>query len=247
MNNFATAFSEKHAFTTRKHQIKCPMTMTIYGVPASGKTHFLLDLLDDMKSNFDEIIVYLGAKDAAPQFLNLVDTKIKKPIIKVLYTYNENDLREYYRKLENNQIELIKAGKAPKKVLFVFDDILGLTNLMKTSVSKPSIIQEMFANHRHCNISIIITSQRIKSVIPTIRGLSKYIFVTSLGTNDISILAEENQNMYYSKKDIIDGFEKTRHNGMGHLLLVDNSCKEDERLKHVYESDIKIIPSKKFI
>jgi hypothetical protein len=233
-NKFSTAFSEKYQFNDDIYKLSFPASILIFGNPNSGKTHFLLNLLKDLMTKVDEIIIYLGAKDSANAFLNLPE-KNNKCIIKILFNFKEDDLREYYKNLELSQLRLIKNNKPPKKIVLVADDIFGLPSFMKTSRTNPAIIEEMFANYRHINISIIITSQKFKQVIPSLRTMFKYCFITSLGGKDIKQMAEENETLTFNEKDIIDAYKKTRPDTKerGHLFFIDN-MEEMDKFNHIH-------------
>jgi hypothetical protein len=243
---FVTAFSEAHEWKDKLFGLTWPAIVTIYGVPKSGKTYLLLNLLEHIKKEFDEIICYLGAKDATQTFLNLAGKKTK-PVVKILYQFDEKDLRKYYQKLEETQMALIKAKKEPKKILIVADDILTFSGFMKTNRQSPSILEEISANYRHINLSMIITSQRYMQVIPALRSLNfKYMFICSLGKKDIEKMADEHENMFFDKNDLEEIFFDIRKNGLGHILLIDNNAFDKDRVKYVHpDNSITKIVSKK--
>lgn len=235
-NKIVTAFSEAHEWKDSIFELTWPAVVTIYGTPKSGKTYLLLRLLQNIKHHFHEIVVYLGAKDATNTFMDLAPEKGKKgPVIKILYNYDESDLRQYYHKLEDTQLELINNNKKPKNVLIVADDILTFAGFMKTNRHAPSILEEIAANYRHINLSLIITSQRYMQVIPALRSLNfKYMFVCSLGKTDLQKISEEHENMYFDKNEIQDLFFDIRKNGLGHILLIDNDSFDKDRIKYVH-------------
>jgi len=232
-SKFSTAFSEAHEWKDEMYGLTWPAIITIYGVPRSGKSYLLLNYLKSIKHKFDEIIVYLGAKDATNTFLDMAE-KGKKPVIKILYTYVEQDLRNYYKRLEDTQIKLVENKQPPKNILIVADDILTFPQFMKANRSQPSILEEISANYRHVNISMIITSQKYMQVIPSLRSLNfKYMFVCSLGKSDIQKIGEEHENMYFDKKDIEKIFFEIRKNGLGNVLLINNYAFEKDRFAHI--------------
>ena len=240
MSNFISAYSELYKWESTLYNLVFPLSMIILGVPSSGKTYFLLHLLKSIMMNFDEIIVYLGSKDSANSFLDLAKNYKKNQLkFKILLKYDEKDLRTYYKKLEDEQELLIKNNKPPKRILLLFDDIFGLPNLMKTNRTNPSIIEEIYANYRHLNLSIILTSQKLKQIIPSIRMMSKYIFITSIGASDIKNISEEHENIFFNKKEIINIYSKIRklENPLGNLFFIDNSSAEKERFKHIDEGN----------
>lgn len=222
------AFTESDTFTSGKYEF--PALFTIFGVPKSGKSYFVYNLIDGIKSKFDRIIIYLGTKDSAGGFLKMVDDTKKKPQINILFNYNSDDLYNYFKKLENEQLKLIEDGKKPKRVLLVFDDILGLHGFMITTRARPSPIHEISANYRHLGISIIITSQSYMDVIKPIRCLNfKYCIITSVGMKDLKQIGEEHENLYFSDKDIVEIFKNIRNNGIGNCLLISNADEDKNR------------------
>ena len=45
-NIFITAFSENHKFNSDLYNLEFPATILVYGEPKSGKTYFVLNLLN---------------------------------------------------------------------------------------------------------------------------------------------------------------------------------------------------------
>ena len=238
---FITAYSEKYLYNCPLYNLIFPCSIIVLGVPKSGKSYFILNLLKEILANFDEVIVYLGSKDSGESFLNLAK-KYKKSELKfnVLFKYNEEDLRKYYKKLEDEQQILIKNNKPPKRILIIGDDIFGLPQFMKTNRTNPSIIEEIYANYRHLNLSIIVTSQKYKQIIPSLRSMSKYIFVCSVGSKDIKQISEEHDNIYFDEKDIITTYSnirKNHENPLGHIFFIDNDESEKNRFKHIFPNN----------
>ena len=229
------AFTEKDQFSHGKYNF--PALMTIFGTPKSGKSYYVFHLLKEIKNNFDRIIIYLGTRDAAAEFLCLVDKKSQKPQISILHKYDSNDLYEYFKKLEVEQMKLIEKKKSPQRILMVFDDILGLHGFMSTTRAKPSPIHEISANYRHLGISVIITSQSYMDVIKPIRALNfKYCIITAVGMKDLKQIGEEHENLYFSGKDIIQIFKNIRANGIGNCMLISNDDDDLHRFWWVHDN-----------
>ena len=227
------AFTEKDQFSYSKFNF--PALITVFGTPKSGKSYYVFHLLKEIKNHFDRIIVYLGTKDSAAGFLELVDEKKSKPVINVLFKYDGNDLYNYFKKLEEQQLKLIEAKKSPQRILLVFDDILGLHGFMKASRSAPSPIQEIAANYRHLGISVIITSQSYMDVIKPIRALNfKYCIITSVGLKDLKMIGEEHENLYFTGRDIVQLFKGVRSHGIGNCFLISNDDNDLNRFWHIH-------------
>lgn len=115
---------------------------------------------------------------------------------------------------------------------------------MRTNRQNPSVIEKLFANYRHLNMSIIITSQRLKQVIPSVRSMFKYAFICSLGKSDIKELCEENENTYFDKNQICRAYEKVRkrEDAKGHIFFINKDASEHLRFQHIKpDSTIEII------
>jgi hypothetical protein len=236
MNNNIKAFTERDVFSYGKYNF--PALFTVFGTPKSGKSYFVFNLLKEIKNNFDRIIIYLGTKDSAAGFLGLVDDKKKKPQINILFKYSADDLYNYFKKLESEQLKLIEANKSPKRILLIFDDILGLHGFMTANRAKPSPIQEISANYRHLGISVIITSQSYMDVIKPIRALNfKYCIITSVGMKDLKTIGEEHENLYFSGKDIIQIFKNIRADGIGNCMLISNDDDDLHRFWRIHPNN----------
>ena len=93
---FITAYSEKYLYNCPLYNLIFPCSIIVLGVPKSGKSYFILNLLKEILANFDEVIVYLGSKDSGESFLNLAK-KYKKSELKfnVLFKLNISARNNY--------------------------------------------------------------------------------------------------------------------------------------------------------
>lgn len=234
-----TAFTEKYKWTSL-YGMEFPCLISVVGQPSSGKTHFTLNLLNSIKDKFTEIIAYLGTRDSSEQFLKLM-SKDKKPIVKILYTYNEADLKSYIDKLEKEQESRLKSKKEPKSVLIVGDDIYSFPRMMRYSRDSPSFFQTLSANYRHLNVSLLICSQKWTQLTPNLRIDSvRYIFITSTSKTDLEKIADEHETLYHSKNRIKDILFEIRSNvttepkTKGNILMITNYANmEQDKFKWI--------------
>jgi GTPase SAR1 family protein len=81
------------------NQIKWPFIIALIGQPGSGKTSFLLNLIEDYEKYniIDHITIFTGTRDQVEQF-----EKIKN--VEVHTTFDPIKMRQYISEIENYQM-----------------------------------------------------------------------------------------------------------------------------------------------
>ena len=100
MSNIITSYSDDNKIKHSVFGLESPFSAVIYGIPNSGKTYFLMNLIKDIKQDFDEIILFLGAKDTADSFLKLIDTT-QGTHIHETFQEGTNDHPEAWQRLDS--------------------------------------------------------------------------------------------------------------------------------------------------
>jgi len=108
-----------------------PFIISIYGKPASGKSHLMKYILCHMRAEGKIHILFVFTSTKKNDFYdNMVDTKY-------VMCYNERLLAQFWKKAISHR---------GKNILLVFNNCIGLVNW------KAPIVEEVFSNHRHnCN------------------------------------------------------------------------------------------------
>jgi len=114
-----------------------PFIISIYGKPASSKLHLMKNILCCMRAE-DKIHILFVFTSTKNDFYNMVDTKY-------VMRYNEKLLAQFWKKAK-------AISHKGKNILLVFDDCIGSVNW------KAPIVDEVFSNHRHNNVSILVAT-----------------------------------------------------------------------------------------
>jgi len=122
-----------------------PFIISIYGKPASGKSHLMKYILCRMRAEDKIHILFVFTSTKNNDFYNnMVDTKY-------MMRYNEKLLTQFCKKAE-------AISHKGKNILLVFDNCIGSVNW-----KAPIVI----SNHRHNHVSILVATQ-YPSKLPTL-------------------------------------------------------------------------------
>jgi len=128
--------------------LRPPFIISIYSKPASSKSHLMKYILCRMRAEGKIHILFVFTSTKKNDFYNnMVDTKY-------VMRYNERLLAQFWKKAK-------AISHRGKNILLMFDDCIGLVNW------KAPIVDEVFSNHRHNNVSILVATQ-YPSKLPTL-------------------------------------------------------------------------------
>ncbi len=88
--------------------------------------------------------------------------------LKAMIDYNQSKADEY---------EMVRHEPLPSKyhLLFIFDDVTG-----SRAFRRAEFMEDLFSNGRHYYIAIIIATQYVKHLPPSVRGNADYVFLYHL-------------------------------------------------------------------
>lgn len=137
---------------------KIPFSLLSAGARGSGKSVITLWLIKNLKSYYDEIIIFSPTIE--------LDYKYKQVFedIGFDFEFGRNIFRDYDEAILTKILNKIKQANKNKpfrdkvRVLMVFDDIICSLPKQK----RKSKFNKLLLNNRHYNISIIINSQSLK-------------------------------------------------------------------------------------
>jgi hypothetical protein len=178
-----------------------PFRTVITGPTTCGKSNFTKNILFNKQwkycKYFDEIYVFCGSKD---DLLEYKQWALKENIdkkFKFMDKYDDQAVKELIDSIEQDNIK----RKNPSRVLIVLDDQIcnGVSK-----AGKLNAVDEIFIRGRHANISVIITTQKYKSLSNNMRVLNASNVVVFNGTNsnDMEAIANEHANTL-SKDDAL--------------------------------------------
>lgn len=185
----------------------CPpcFRQIIVGGTGSGKTSFLYSELTDpkiYKDVFDYILVFNGSPDANDGWLSL---NSKKTFVQVVNEFEPAILSQWYNQIIEQQNKRREAGKRLFCYLIVFDDFVSDSRI--SNKSKPSIVDKLYMNGRHENISIVMLTQKYKLVNPNMRANNTHsiIVMPTVNKSEIEAIAKEHCGQY-EEDDVIQFF-----------------------------------------
>jgi len=119
--------------------LRPPFITSIYRKLASGKLHLMKYILCHMRAEGKINVMFIFTSTKKNNFYNMVDTKF-------VMHYNEKLLAQFWKKAE-------AISHRGKNILLVFDDCIDSVNW------KAPIVDEVFSNHRHNHVSILVSTQ----------------------------------------------------------------------------------------
>ena len=199
---------KSETYYTKKETIfDLPMRILIIGKSqASGKSNFLLNLIlrpeyygNDFKG--ENIYIISPSLDTDNKLNSLVEVK-DIPEENQMQEYDEDVLKELYNILEEEYKEAVSEGRKPENKLVIFDD-MSFSGALKAK--QFGIVNKLFMNGRHLNISTIITAQKYSDISTGARENCTGIILFNC-TNKQLDLIEKDHNYFKSKKDFFNMF-----------------------------------------
>jgi hypothetical protein len=220
---------EAETYYTKKDLIfDVPFRLLIVGKSQlSGKSNILVNLLlrdEFYNKDFDGENIFL----VSPSITN--DEKLKK-IIKVkeipeenlFLEYDEDILKELYQMLQDEYEEAKANGEKPQNKLIIFDD-MSYNGALKSK--QHGIINKIFSNGRHINLSIITTSQKYSDLLTSSRENCNGAIFFNCSNKQLELI-EADHNYLSTKKEFMNMFRQVM--GEKHSFLVVNYTNPKEQ------------------
>lgn len=160
---------------------------------------------------------------------NLTDNKIKilkrqKDIPNVnILNYDSEKLEALYEYLEDEYNNSINDKKNPPNILIYLDDV-GYSGKMKTTSKESKIINKIFCNSRHINVSVLMCIQSIMQLSSTARKNCSCAILMNLATKQEMESMERSYNHLPTKQQFIN-------------MYLDNTKEKHSFLSVVYDND----------
>ena len=172
-----------------------PTGILVVGKSGSGKTQAIVNLMTNnklLKNTFDFVYFWTGIH---PDKELIKDLELSDQNIKI--DFNENDVSKIMNKMEQS-VKKVGFIKTPS-VLFIFDDILGNTDFLKSKT-----LVKLASANRHMNISYIISSQYYKKIPPVVRTNASYFMIFPSSDIELQKIADELTPPSMNKKQFLD-------------------------------------------
>lgn len=159
-------------------------SMLICGKPGSGKTSFLVSILNQKGSNRIYRKVFKNIMVVSPSLNSLPEGLLEGIPPEQLFDELDDNITEMID--ANNESYLEKPEKNYSQLL-VLDDIASFLKLKKNVV----FLNKMFFNRRHKRLSIILTTQYIYQVPKSVRANVSDIILFQPTTSELETIRKE--------------------------------------------------------
>lgn len=187
--------------------IELPAIIIISGKPKQGKSHLINYFMYTQRKMFDYGIVFTKTK--FNDGFEYIPDRFVHP------NYYEDKL-ENMMKL---QAKLIEEG-IKKKCFVIFDDCL-------TSEFKNDLFQDLITQYRHYNMTIIISTQYIYKLNPTIRECANYVVIFRQSTKRSLDALYDSFGSHFDKYDDFKNYV-INNTGNFQFILVDINSQSDD-------------------
>lgn len=159
-------------------------SLIICGSPGSGKTSFLMSILNQKGSNRIYRKVFKHILIVSPSLNSLPDNLLEGIPPEQMFDDFTDDINEMID--ANNEAYLEKPEKNFSQLL-ILDDVASLLKLKKNVV----FLNKIFFNRRHKRLSIILTTQYIYQVPKSVRANVSDIVLFQPTTSELETIRKE--------------------------------------------------------
>ena len=197
-------------------------TVVISSLRNSGKSELCRMLILSQKSDFDHIFA-ISSTNKCNNFYDFIDQK------NVLTEFDDQWIDLLLKKCEEINLGKIKSSIDAIHTLLILDDCASSSSF-KSSRS----LERLFTLGRHYHLSLIVITQRIKSLSTTCRINTNFLICGLLNQQSIKLLLEEYTLGQISKND----FEKMYREATSDygFVIINNSAGKSNSLNSYYAS-----------
>jgi hypothetical protein len=174
------------------------------GKRGCGKTELLKSLLMEHNRGFDKIVA-ICPTDFNGTYSKLIgeDNSIQE--------FKDEHLKAILDKMEKKNKGKVQKDEGFKRLLLILDDCIADIKPQKCPNLKKIVVAG-----RHYGISLLFTSQYIRSVPPVVRNNADYLLVGKVNAQSLAILNEE-FNVELTKQQFLHMFQQA---GVDYQFLV---------------------------
>jgi GTPase SAR1 family protein len=166
----------------------------LVGASGSGKSTLIKNVLFNLdlgyQHYFDEIFVFSGSMDDCEELETLVEARGLKEKIVIVQTFSNELVKDLFQTIERDP-------RHPRALIIADDQLAnGISSRGTTNV-----IDELFQRGRHAGISVMISTQKYRSLNNNIRLLNVTNLTVFSSTNkvDIDAIADEHSGILDKK------------------------------------------------
>ena len=159
-------------------------SMLIVGKPGSGKTSFLISLLNQKGSNRIYRRVFKHILIVSPSLNSLPEGLLKGIPPEQMFDDFSDDITEI---IDANNESYLENPEKNYSQLLILDDVASFLKLKKNVV----FLNKMFFNRRHKRLSIILTTQYIYQVPKSVRANVSDLVLFQPTTSELETIRKE--------------------------------------------------------
>lgn len=213
---------KENFYITKGMLFDLPMRVLCVGKSQfSGKSSFLLNMLEQnddrlYKKNFegDDIHIFSGSIKTDNKIKNII-LNHDVPEENQHSEFSEDMLEAIFDLTEEEYDEAISNGEKPKHTLIIMDDISYSGDLKKKN---NGILNKVFCNGRHINLSILVTSQKYSQLHTCQRENATGLVLWSCSDKQLDLIADDH-NMLDSKKDFKKMFREVTDKPYSYMIV----------------------------
>ena len=185
----------------------------------SGKSVLLKHLVNSEKHKFHKIFVLCPTEKINRFYSDIVSDDC------IFDNYDEKWMNKLIEKM--TEINANKPTKERKNILLILDDCVSDHNFHQSPT-----IKKLFLRGRHINISLLITTQYIYLISPSMRNNLDYIFCGQMNKQSIDLLTNEFLSGDITKEEFIKMYNRCTKDY--NFLVINNNSVKDDDLNSVY-------------
>jgi hypothetical protein len=226
--------AEKHYL---KHELfDVPFRLLIVGKSQlSGKSNFIVNLMlrPDMYGKVfegEDIYIVSASIDVDKKLQIFIEMKDIPPQ-NLFHKYNEEELMILYQQIEEEYKKAVSEEKAPKNKIIIFDDISFNGDLKK---KQHGVINKIFSNGRHINLSTIVTAQKYSDILTAARENASASVFFNCSSKQLELI-EMDHNYTNSKKQFFKMFRDSMQEKHDFFVVNYSNPKEQMYLNSSFE------------
>lgn len=195
---------------------KPPFRWILNGFSGSGKSNIIKNIIFNdkfYKKYFDEIYIFCGSIDDIVEYEELTKKRRMKNRVRIIGpALNLQAVSDLYDEIEADN----GKSKTPSRVLMVFDDMITSNSFTSR---KLNIVDKLFVQGRHSNVSIIISTQKYKALNTNLRTINATA-LTIFGSNllELNQIAEEHSN-HLTKDELLSILKKAQEKKYNNITI----------------------------
>lgn len=194
-------------------------TIGLIAKRCSGKSVLLKHLVEAEKHKYKRIYVICPTERINRFYKDITDDEC------IFDNYNEIWMNKLIDKM--TEINANKSAKERKHILLILDDCVSDHNFHQSPT-----IKKLFLRGRHINISLLITTQYIYLISPSMRNNLDYIFCGQMNKQSIDLLCSEFLCGDITKEEFVQMYNRCTKDF--NFLVINNNSVSDDDLNKVY-------------